>query len=474
MLPQQVLDYIERPRFLYAAVFIWMTVTAGCFLSPFLEHLGLNQSEIGIALSIARLVDMIGNGTAGAWADHRERMNPKQGRAQVIALGIIGASFATLCHGWATRAWQHIALRSIYSGFASLITVVLDGMTIDYLGEKRRADYGKERLHGAIWWAMAHWGFSILVENIGFRAVYLMTMITGPAMLSCLFIYVIHQQKLRPTYMKRSSDIIDDLDDLVEQEQQTYQTTTHYASLQITERPVPDKPELTLRSLAGLLLSSLPSIAFFTAAFCLAIGQSVADNFSFLFFETLGSTYTIMGWTIILTIAFEVPVFQVAPKLLKRFGSRNMLLLACSCYIVRVVGYSYVPEGHGWMVLLFEPLHGITYACTQTAIVDFVAQLMPPGYQASGQGLAQSFRGLGGILGVGVGGFVVQANGDRFVYRIVAVIVAFGAIFFFGCKCLEEKNDAETSLDGDEDDDNLSVSTFGSERQPLKYHVAEP
>ena len=469
MLPQQVVNYVERPRFLYAAAFVWMTVTGGCFLSPFLEHLGLNESEIGVALGFARLVDMIGNGTAGAWADHRERMNPKRGRAQVIAIGVAGASVATLCHGWASRAWQHMLLRSIYSGFASLIIVVLDGLTIDYLGEKRRADYGKERLHGAILWALAHWGFSILVESIGFRSVYYMTLITGPGVLSCLFIYVVHQQKLRPKLMKRSSDIIDDLDDLVENDLRDYRSvdSNKYASLQIAERPVPDKAELSLMLLIGTLLASLHCIAFFVAAFCLAFGQAVADNFSFLFFETLGSTYTTMGWTIILTLAFEVPDFQIAPKLLKRFGPSNLLLLACSCYIVRVIGYSCIPKGHGWMVLLFEPLHGVTYACTQTAVVDFVAPLMPPGYQASGQGLAQCFRGLGGILGVGVGGFIAEIDGDRFVYRLAAAVVMLGAVFFLICKCLDGMKDGNN--EGDE-----SVSNYTSERQPLARRLAEP
>lgn len=468
MLPQIMIEYIERPRFLYAAVFTWMTVTAGCFLSPFLKHVGLSRPEIGVALSLARLVDMVGNGTAGAWADHRERVRPKHGRAEVIAIGIIGASLSTLCHGWARRSWQHIVLRSIYAGFASLISVVLDGMTIDYLGPKRMAEYGKERLHGAIWWAVSHWGFAMLVQKIGFNSVYLATLITCPAVLCCLFIFTNHQQKLRPKLIKRSSDIVDDHDDLVEPARPDYQSMAKVSSLQITEKPeLPSaSSELSLGSLAMMLLASLHGIAFFTAAFCLAIGQSVADNFSFLFFETLGSSYTTMGWTIVLTIAFELPVFHVAPQLLHRFGASNLLLLASSCYIARVVGYSYLQPGRGWMALLFEPLHGITYACTQTAVVDFVAQIMPPGYQASGQGLAQCFRGLGGILGVGVGGFLAEAQGDRLLYRVAAVVVGLGTLFFIGCKFLEERQSYQPSVPR-HNDEKVPLSRFSQDPREL-------
>lgn len=75
------------------------------------------------------------------------------------------------------------------------------------------------------------------------------------------------------------------------------------------------------------------------------------------------------GLTVLLTVSFEIPIFQVAPRLLERFGSGTLLLVASLCYIFRAVGYSCIPVGHIWYVLGLEPLHGVTYACSQVSSV---------------------------------------------------------------------------------------------------------
>jgi cyanate permease len=99
------------------------------------------------------------------------------------------------------------------------------------------------------------------------------------------------------------------------------------------------------------------------AAFCLALltlslGQAIVNGLVFLFYETLGSSYTVMGVTVVLTVLFEIPIFHVAPNLLNRYGSGPLLLLAGGCYAVRVLGYSLIPDNHTLYVLMLEPLHG--------------------------------------------------------------------------------------------------------------------
>jgi MFS family permease len=470
-------DFIERPRFLYAVFSIWSSITAGCFLSPFLEHVGLEESQIGLALSLARLFEMLGSAFAGSWADRRESLYPKHGRAQVMALGIVGGSAATLCHAYMNRAWQHIALRCLYSGFGSMVLVVLDGTTIEYLGDEK-ADYGKERLHGAIWWALAHLALSFLVEFTGFNSIYLLTMISGPCVILCLCVYVSHQTKERPKLlMKLSSTITSSTDDGSSSDEEENEP---YESYQATTRPralsrdfgsaALYKAEVSLIDLARMLLISFQSVAFFIAVFCLASGQGIADSFSFLFFESLGSSYIVMGWTVVLTVAFEIPVFNIAPKLLQRYGSSKMLVLATAFYIIRVTGYSLIPAGQGWMVLLFEPMHGVAFACTQTSIVDYVSHLVPLGYQASGQGLAACFRGMGGMFGVGLGGLLAQESGDRLVYRLAAGVVAMGSLVFILSKCLARRKVMDVMQQQSlplHHPDEIHIVSNGNEQRPL-------
>ena len=98
----------------------------------------------------------------------------------------------------------------------------------------------------------------------------------------------------------------------------------------------------------------------------------VVDSLVFLFFEYLGSSYTVMGMTVLLTVSFEIPIFRVAPSLLERLGSGRLLLVASFCYISRAVGYSCIPKGHILYVLGLEPLHGVTYACSQVSFVVYM------------------------------------------------------------------------------------------------------
>lgn len=156
----------------------------------------------------------------------------------------------------------------------------------------------------------------------------------------------------------------------------------------------------------------------------------MVDNLVFMFFEYLGSSYTIMGLTVLLTVSFEIPIFRVAPTLLERYGSNVLLLVAAFCYIVRAIGYSFIPKGHISLVLILEPLHGITYACGQTASVDTAAKCVPKGYEATGQSLMYLVRGMGSFLGLWLGGKAMDQFGPRLMYRASSFVVFIGATVF--------------------------------------------
>ena len=137
-----------------------------------------------------------------------------------------------------------------------------------------------------------------------------------------------------------------------------------------------------------------------------------------------------MGLTVILTVSFEIPIFQIAPKLLDRFGSGGLLLAGSTCYIIRAIGYSCIPKGHILYVLALEPLHGITYACSQTASVDTAAKSMPKGYEATGQSFMYFARGLGSCMGLWLGGKAMDNLGPRIMYRVSSLVTFVGSGIF--------------------------------------------
>jgi hypothetical protein len=184
--------------------------------------------------------------------------------------------------------------------------------------------------------------------------------------------------------------------------------------------------------------------AFLFAFVLLAAGQVIVDNLIFLYFEWLGSTYVVMGMTVVLTVAFEIPLFHVASKLLETFGANALLQMAMICYMVRVLGYTIIPQGKILYVLLLEPMHGVTYACSAIGSVDYVAQAMPTGYEATGQGIVYFLRSIGNVVGLIFGGWAEDALGPRSLYRYAALMVAIGSVVF-GMAMLVQQNHSRTT-----------------------------
>ena len=82
------------------------------------------------------------------------------------------------------------------------------------------------------------------------------------------------------------------------------------------------------------------------------------------------------------------------------------------------------------MVLLVEPLHGVTFACAQLASVQYCAQIAPPGLETSTQGLKDAVRSAGGIVGVFLAGIVTDTFGSTVVYRGAAGVVGLALVCY--------------------------------------------
>ena len=184
----------------------------------------------------------------------------------------------------------------------------------------------------------------------------------------------------------------------------------------------PDQPFMLLKS----IMATPIGIGYLVSAFTLKMGRTVVENLIFIFFESLGASNTLCGLTVLVTVVFEIPFFYYAPIFLERFGPETLQEVACMAYIVRVVGYTLIPEKHIYLVLFLEPLHGVTYACSKTSSVEFARRLAPEGYEASAQGILFLFLGIGSFCGLALGAFLYGVA----LYRMDVVIVTVGLLFF--------------------------------------------
>lgn len=508
---QQV--WYRRPRILYGVIFVWLAISGGRFVTPFLEHeCRSTAAEIAGLFAVQQLVGIPANSWAGRFADAMEVRHPGTGRAMTVAVGTSLGTFVYLMHGmsrlvlddnegysasWTLTFSWFAWLRVFYAVAVSLVCPVIDGMCLQFLREKQQ-DYGKERLWGAITWALTNAALGPLLDRWGFSISYPLTIASYLVVLCTLYLYVSPTRAHNgrgPFYtaiQKRNSEVqltaITTRDDNLrlkcrneifpahtyEDDEQNIHVDDSRDECLATEATVKNlrchplpvdqvksnesvhnkglhlETRIPTSELIQRLLFGSPAW-YFGCCFVLAItilsaGQIIVDSLIFLFFEDLGSSYTIMGLTIVLTVSFEIPVFSVADQLLERLGSMALLLIAMGCYIVRVLGYTLIPNGHVGYALLVEPMHGITYACSQTAVVAFAAQSMPVGYEATGQGYVYVMRGLGSVVGLLLGALAEGTVGPRILYRSAAAVVSSGCLILVTASACQLKQQQRGQL----------------------------
>ena len=111
-------------------------------------------------------------------------------------------------------------------------------------------------------------------------------------------------------------------------------------------------------------------------------------------------------------------------------GTRGLVLLAQSAYVVRVLVYTLLRDP--WYVLFVEPCHGVTFASSCLAVIAFTGRVAPPGFEATTQGIFNGiFNGLGPMLGVSLGGYMYDTYGAVFMFRAAALVVFVSAVLFF-------------------------------------------
>eukprot|EP00557_Chaetoceros_sp_GSL56_P002731 CAMPEP_0176499666 /NCGR_PEP_ID=MMETSP0200_2-20121128/13061_1 /TAXON_ID=947934 /ORGANISM="Chaetoceros sp., Strain GSL56" /LENGTH=482 /DNA_ID=CAMNT_0017898125 /DNA_START=157 /DNA_END=1605 /DNA_ORIENTATION=+ len=471
-----------RPGLIFCALYAWNASTGGRFLAPYLRRSLPDSSSIGAIISCQMMITSILGGSGGRLADKWERKNPYRGRLNVMRLGIFLGMCVSLLEGIGNYSllsssssttsnigsleilggcisfWWNLLLRSGYSISVAFTGPVIDGLVLSHLkneGNNHSTDgYGRERLHGAIWWGVSNIVIGIACDHLGFdMALFVMILLTSLICFIALSVYessVVEQyqrsiqqrqqQQQDENHNGESSMLLaDDCQFKFDNIDSVTQKKGKEVEVQPIDSEVVEVVEQSLWVLLVLVISTPRRASFLLSFFLLNIGMAVVENLIFLFYaSTLGSSQTMCGLSVLSTILLEIPIFYASPWLLKTIGPRMLLGFACLAYILRTIGYILVPR-MGFIVLSLDLLHGISYACSQTAGVEFMARIIPDSYEASGQGLLLLIRGLGATLGLLSGGMIEDALGGRGLYGFLCGIVSFGLVVLVFTSCLVQE-----------------------------------
>ncbi|PRW44509.1 major facilitator superfamily [Chlorella sorokiniana] len=194
------------------------------------------------------------------------------------------------------------------------------------------------------------------------------------------------------------------------------------------EQPPPaDQPRVHYWAGVAQLLSNPEAAIFFVQALTMGFGVGNIESYLFLFLDQLGGSETLMGLSLSVTCAAESLVFYFLPAIMA-IGIKRCMHLVFLAFLVRMGWYAclaYAPTP--WLVLPAEVLHGFTFALAWGGGCAYCAQLAPPGLESTSQGLFQGvYFGAGVGLGSIVGGLVYHRHGAQAVYIVACGVLACG------------------------------------------------
>lgn len=173
--------------------------------------------------------------------------------------------------------------------------------------------------------------------------------------------------------------------------------------------------------------------------FLFGMCYGVISTFLFLRLLELGASNLLMGITMLISIASEIPTLWFMDRVLDYIGNLGIINLILMTYMFRFAWYGLLGFGglmlNPWYVLPAEILHGFTYSCVKVLIAVFAHRLATDvadnisdrGYShrenskidlsAFSQGLLNAmFNGFGQGAGALLGGAVYTIYGPHYLF----------------------------------------------------------
>jgi PPP family 3-phenylpropionic acid transporter len=163
--------------------------------------------------------------------------------------------------------------------------------------------------------------------------------------------------------------------------------------------------------------------------------QSFSVFFSVYLGATGGNVSEKIGWLTAVSALSELPFFFFAARFTGRFGYRTMLALAAFTAALRLFIVSFDPPMS--VLLLTQPLQGITFALFYAAGVQCANDLCPEGWKTTAQTLfSMVYTNLAILIASNFGGWLIDHSGFDTLFRSAAVLCCIGGIGFLAVRRL--------------------------------------
>ena len=372
--------------------FYFLYFAAAASLLPFFvlfyQGLGFNGTQIGLLTGVPPLITLI---AAPFWTGIADS---KHWHKLVMGFGIAVAVVAMVLLQSFTSFAAIFTLIIVFNIFFSPVPSLADSATMNMLGEER-AMYGRIRLAGTIGWGLFAPIAGAMVQNYGLKLAFW----SFSAIM--LVNFFVSQRFVHRSHEEGTAD----------------------------------------RGGIRVLLTNRRWINFLFLAFLGGLGAFSAASYLFPYMAELGAKETTMGIALTISTLTEMPVFFFGDRLVKKFTTYGLLILALVMVAIRCVLYALVSTPS--MVLVLQAFGGTIFPAMWVAGVSYADENAPAGLKSSAQGLfgAVTF-GFGSAVSGFLGGLLLGSIGGRGMFLVFGIIVLVGLLIAEGIRrFFPEKDD---------------------------------
>ena len=346
--------------------FNFMLFASIAFMMPYIvlyyQGLGFSGTQIGILTGITPLVTFFVAPLWSALADATRRHRLIMSVAILLGIAmlvvfILSSTFAPI-----------FIVAILLNAFFAPVSPFADSATMNMLGDQKEL-YGRVRLGGTIGYGLAAAIAGIIVDKYGIRY----------AFCGCAGLYLVNffiSQKLE------------------------------YGQTEDNE-PVGGK----IRT----LLADRSWILFLILAFAGGLSLAAINTYLFPFMKELGVRESTMGLALSIGTITEIPLLFFSNRLVRRFGSYRLLILAMIFTSIRM--FLFAASTLPAIVISAQLLNGLNFPMMWVAGVSYADENAPPGLRTTAQGLFSAMVfGIGMAVGGLVGGPMLESLGGRKLY----------------------------------------------------------
>jgi PPP family 3-phenylpropionic acid transporter len=343
------------------------------YFGLYLKSIGFSPVEIGHLMAVL-MVSRIVAPNVWAWiADHREQ------RLTVIRLSSFAAAVCFLGMFAGTGFWWLAFVLLAFSFFWHASLPVLEVFTLNHTG-RRPGAYGRVRLWGSIGFIVAVMAVGPVLDTHGpWWVLPLLAVLLGAIFVAT---WLLHEA--RPTAAAGGMH-----------------------------------PEPFLKTIL-----KPPILAFLLVCLLMQVSHGPYYTFYSIYLEGYGYAKTLIGALWAFGVVCEIGVFLAMPRLLARFGLREVLLASFAAAVVRWILIGVFPESLV-LLTLAQALHAATFGSFHAAAMQMVYRFFTGRHQHRGQAVYSTVGfGIGGVIGSLYSGHTWEALGPGPSFAIAAAAAA--------------------------------------------------